>query len=482
MLVRDKPQISAQSLRLQRIFALRAIGYNARVAATITFYGGTGAVTGANFLLDTGDKKILVDCGAFEREHVCDPGNTAPFAYDPASIDALVVTHAHQDHIGRIPRLVRHGFRGSIYSTAATKDLSAVMLRDALSLMTSGATHAHCESLYDEHDLEQALQQWTGRGYHEPFSLGTMATEFLNAGHVLGSATIRFSRGGRSILFTGDLGNAPEPLLNDAENPAGANYMVIESVYGDRVHEQRAERAEALRAAIEATRERGGTLLIPSFSLERTQILLYELNAMMEEGRMQPISVYLDAPLATRVTDVFRQYLDSMNAAVRGRAERGDDPFSFPGLTVIEGPVQSQAIHEMPGAKVIIAGAGMSVGGRIRGHEKRYLPDKTASVLFVGYQAPGSLGRRIQDGARSVDIDGERVAIRAQIDTLTGYSGHADRDQLVAFVEAAGASLSRVFVTMGEPKASSFLSQRLRDFLGVEVVVPEPGQSFTIDV
>lgn len=452
------------------------------MTATITFYGGTGTVTGANFLLDTGDKKILVDCGAFERDHVCDPENHAPFAYTASSIDALVVTHAHQDHIGRIPRLVKAGFRGPIYSTAATKDLSAVMLRDALSLMTSGATHAHCAPLYDERDLEQALTQWEGRGYHEPLSLGTTVCEFLNAGHVLGSATIRFSRGGRSILFTGDLGNAPEPLLNDAESPAGANYLVIESVYGDRVHEQRAERADALRAAVEAVREQGGTLLIPSFSLERTQILLYELNAMVEEGRMQPIPVYLDAPLATRVTEVFRRNLEYMNTEVRQRAEQGDDPFSFPGLTVIAGQAQSRAVHEAPGAKVIIAGAGMSVGGRIRAHEKRYLPDKNARILFVGYQAPGSLGRRIQDGAASVDIDDERVRVRAHIDTLTGYSGHADRDQLLAFIEQAGASLSRVFVTMGEPKASRFLSQRVRDFLGIEAVVPEPGQSFSVDV
>lgn len=451
------------------------------MTATITFYGGTGTVTGANFLLDTGDKKILIDCGAFERDHVCDTANHAPFPYDAASINALIVTHAHQDHIGRIPRLVKAGFRGPIYSTAATKDLAAVMLHDALSLMTSGATHAHCAPLYDEHDLKQALQQWEGRDYHEPLSLGTTVCEFLNAGHVLGSATIRFSRNGRSILFTGDLGNAPEPLLNDAEMPTGANYMVIESVYGDRVHEQRAERTDALRAAIEEARKRGGTLLIPSFSLERTQILLYELNAMVESGHMQPIPVYLDAPLATRVTDVFRRNLDSMNVDVRGRVERGDDPFSFPGLTVVDNQHQSESMHNTPGAKIIIAGAGMSVGGRIRGHEKRYLPDKKAGVLFVGYQAPGSLGRRIQDGAHTVDIDGERVEIRAHIDTLTGYSGHADRDQLIAFVDAAGESLERVFVTMGEPKASGFLAQRIRDFLGIEATVPEPGQSFEVN-
>lgn len=452
------------------------------MASKITFYGGTGTVTGANFLLDTGDKKVLIDCGAFEREHVCDPANVAPFAYDPASIHALVVTHAHQDHIGRIPRLVKMGFRGPIHSTAATKELAGVMLEDALSIMRTGAEHNHCEQLYDEHDLQRTMEQWMGHAYHEPFPFGTTTTEFLDAGHVLGSAMARFSRGGRSVLFTGDIGNSPEPLLNDAESPAGANYIVMESVYGDRVHEGRVERADVLRATIEAARARHGALLIPSFSLERTQVLLYELNRMREDGTMQPIPIYLDAPLATRVTDIFKRYVDYMNPVVQERAGNGDDPFSFPGLSVTHNTRESQAIHAAPDPKVIIAGAGMSAGGRIRGHEKQYLSDKKAGVLFVGYQAPGSLGRRIQDGAASVDIDGDRVRIQAHIDTLTGYSGHADRDQLMDFVERAGASLQKVFVTMGEPKASHFLSQRLKDFLNVDSVVPEPGQSFDIDL
>jgi len=452
------------------------------VTATITFYGGTGTVTGTNFLLDIGDKRILVDCGAFEREHMCDPANIAPFAYDPRSIDALVVTHAHQDHIGRIPRLVKAGFRGPIFSTAATKDLSAVMLDDALSIIRDEAERNRCEILYDEHDLQQTMQQWQGHGYHEPFQLGSVSVEFLDAGHVLGSAVVRIIRQDRTILFTGDIGNVPEPLLRPTESATGAHYIVMESVYGDRVHEGREQRLAQLRGAIEGARQRKGTLLIPSFSLERTQVLLYELNRMVEDGSMEPLSIYLDAPLAIRVTEVFRRYFDYMNTEVLKRSGEGDDPFVFPGLSVVHDTRQSYAIHAAPDPKVIIAGAGMSAGGRIRAHEKQYLPDKKAGVLFVGYQAPGSLGRRIQDGAKAVDIDGDKVRVHAHIDTLTGYSGHADRDQLMDFVESAGDSLERVFVTMGEPKASNFLAQRLRDFMDVNAVVPDAGATFTIEL
>lgn len=452
------------------------------MTSKITFYGGTGTVTGANFLLDAGDKKILVDCGAFEREHVCDPANSAPFSYDVTAIDALVVTHAHQDHIGRIPRLVKAGFRGPIFSTAATMDLSAIMLEDALSIITREAEQHRCELLYDEPDLAQTMRQWVGKGYHESFDIGSLSVEFLDAGHVLGSAFARIKRDGRSVVFTGDIGNMPEPLLRQTESPEGANYIVMESVYGDRVHEGKEQRLMQLREAVEGARQRRGTLLIPSFSLERTQVLLYELNRMVEDGSMPAIPIYLDAPLAIRVTEVFRRYFDYMNPEVQARTGEGDDPFMFPGLSVIRDTRESFAIHASPDPKVIIAGAGMSAGGRIRAHEKQYLPDKKAGVLFVGYQAPGSLGRRIQDGAKSVDIDGDKVRVHAHIDTLTGYSGHADRDQLMDFVESTGESLQRVFVTMGEPKVSNFFAQRLKDFLDVDAAVPEAGQTFNIEL
>jgi metallo-beta-lactamase family protein len=499
--------------------------------ATITFYGGAGSVTGANFLLDTGDsstklgagKKILIDCGALEREapshgsalgyskagepaknisaaapkgphldflgrntvekisaHVCDDANAMPFKYDPASIDVLIVTHAHADHIGRIPKLVRDGFKGMIVSTGATKDLAALMFDDAINVMRNDAEKHGCTVLYEKEDAQMALSLWNTHDYHESFTIGTAHVELLDAGHILGSAMVKFTRNDRVIIFTGDLGNSPEPLLNDTESPEGANYILMESVYGDRVHEGRDERDEVLESTIEATRQRKGTLLIPSFSIERTQILLFEIDKMIEKG-MKPIDVYLDAPLAIRVTDVYRKYSALLNPDARAHFEGGKDPFTFKNLHVIKDVHESAKIHDAPDPKIIIAGAGMSVGGRIRAHETRYLPDPNASVLFVGYQAPGSLGRRIEEGQKNIRIDGAQVRVQASIGSLTGYSGHKDRDGLLDFVEYAGPSLQKVFVAMGEPKSELFLAQRIRDYLGVEAEAPEAGTTEAID-
>lgn len=454
--------------------------------STLTFHGGAGTVTGANFLLDTGSAKMLVDCGTLEQEsrapNGCDTTNSAPFPYDVRSIDTLIVTHAHADHIGRIPKLVRDGFRGPIHSTHATLDLSAAMFADALSVMRTHAQLHGCELLYEEKDIEQALALWQGHEYHEPFKISDVSVEFLDAGHILGSAMVKCTREGRVIIFTGDLGNTPEPLLRPTESTAGANYLVIESVYGDRLHEGREGRREVLRRAVEETRQRKGTLLIPSFSIERTQILLAELDTMMGDGSMQSIPVFLDAPLAIRVTEIFRKYPQLMNEEIQARLAKGDDPFSFPGLTLTRHTGESRAIHKESDPKVIIAGAGMSGGGRIRSHEKEYLSSKHATVLFSGYQAPGTLGRRLADGEKKVKIDDAYIRVHAHIEQLTGYSGHADRDQLLQVIEEAAPTLTRAFVTMGEPKSSLFLAQRAQEFLSVDAVVPVHGETQTLEL
>jgi metallo-beta-lactamase family protein len=291
---------------------------------------------------------------------------------------------------------------------------------------------------------------------------------------------VRFERGGRIALFTGDLGNTPEPLLQPTESPEGANYVVMESVYGDRLHEARDERRNLLEEAVELARAQKGVLLIPSFSIERTQVLLYELSTLVERG-MEPMPVYLDAPLAIRVTGLFGRYSALLNDDVRAHFARGGDPFSFKDLHVIRDGRESQAIHKESDPKIIIAGAGMSGGGRIRAHEKRYLAHKDTIVLFAGFQAPGTLGRALLDGERHIEIDGERIRVKAQMRQLTGYSGHADRDQLLSFIEKAGPRLEEVFVTMGEPKASTYLAQRMHDFLGINAHVPRKGESAELE-
>lgn len=451
------------------------------MTAKLTFCGGAGSVTGANFLFEFDGASMLVDCGSHEQERVCDDKDLRPFPYDVRAIRALFVTHAHQDHIGRIPRLVRSGFRGAIHSTHATKDLSAIMFEDALGIMGEEMEKFGCEALYEEEDVERALALWQGHGYHAPLDVAGASVEFLDAGHVLGSAFVRFTRAGRSIVFSGDVGNTPEPVLRDREGPEGANYIVMESVYGNRVHEGRVERKERLRQAVEEVRARSGVLLIPSFSLERTQVLLYELNDMIESRAMHPIPIYLDAPLAARVTEVFRRYPELFNAEARGRIAKGDDPFIFKGLTVVGSSQDSHELYRKQNPKVIIAGAGMSGGGRVRAHEKEYLGSKHTTLLFIGYQAPGTLGRRILDGQKKVKIDGEDVTVRARIERVSGYSGHADREQLLDFVEDAGESLEKVFVVMGEPGSSLYLAQRIKDFLDVDAVVPKEMDSVAVD-
>lgn len=458
-------------------------------SASIAFHGGAGSVTGANFLLDTNPEasaeairtRILVDCGLQQGSAEAQEQNHEPFPYDPKHIDALVVTHAHIDHIGRIPKLVRDGFRGPIFSTPPTKDLAAHMFEDALDLMERQEREQGTPVLYGQRDIQQAFAQWQTKQYHEVFTLpDDVSIRFLDAGHILGSAMVECTRGGRVLVFSGDLGNSPSRLLRDTEHLTGVNYLLMESVYGDRNHENRDARRTALRGIVEENRSRGGVLLIPAFSIQRTQVMLYELNAMIEDGEIDPADVYLDSPLAIKVTEVHQQYQEYFNNEVQERLKHDENVFSFPHLSLTPHRRDSQAIEKAPNPKIVIAGSGMSHGGRIRAHEKRYLDDKNATLLFVGYQTPGSLGRRIQDGASRVRIDDTWVSVRAHIETIQGFSAHKDRDRLVDFVADTADSLEQVFVAMGEPRSSLFLAQRLRDFLDVPAVVPEAGDVCTI--
>jgi metallo-beta-lactamase family protein len=471
---------------------------NGKSKATLTFHGGAGSVTGANFLLETHSthsfdttqdksgqaktQKILIDCGLVQGGAFCDECNWDTFPYDPKKIDALFVTHAHTDHIGRIPRLVASGFRGPIYSTTPTKDIAALMFEDALKVMQDElAKRGNPRApLYTEHDIVQTLSQWDTFAYHEKINLKDGVTgSFLDAGHILGSAMVAFSRNGKRLVITGDLGNDHVTLTQKTE-PITAEYLVMESVYGDRTHEGIETRREVLADAIRHAQKKRGVLLIPAFSLERTQLLLYEISELLSREEVSPIPVFLDAPLAIRLLQVYRTYPAYLNDTVREKMEE-KDPFSFPGLVLTPNAKESYAIYSKPNPKIIIAGSGMSHGGRIRGHEQKFLSDPTSTILFAGYQSVGSLGRRLAEGAHKVNIDGTWVRVRATIRELHGYSAHKDRDGLLAFVEHTADTLERVFVAMGEPKSSLFLTQRLRDFLGVDAVVPGAGESFFLD-
>ncbi len=450
--------------------------------ARITFCGGVGSVTGANFLLTSGATNMLVDCGMFQGRRMCDDGNYEKFPYEPSSIDALVVTHSHMDHIGRIPKLVKEGFTGTIYSTPETKELARIMLEDGARLLAKEAQACHTNPPYDERDVVEAFTNWQGIPYYTEFSVGDMRVVLKDAGHVLGSALVVVTHPTTGVIvFSGDLGNSPSLLLRDTDSIDDARYLIIESVYGDRVHEPEEDRSAHLEDIIETIVKNQGTLLIPAFSLERTQLLLYEINNLVEAKRIPPIPVYLDSPLAIKVTEIYRTATKLFNEETQARIASGDDIFKFNDLSFVVANRESKTLADIPGAKIIIAGSGMSQGGRVIEHERLYLGDPKNILLIVGYQAPGGIGRQLQEGVKEIRIGDERIAVRARIETIRAFSGHRDVNGLIDFVMPTKKTLKKLFVTMGEPKSSQFFAQRVRDYLGIDALYPSLGETITLD-
>jgi len=448
----------------------------------LTFCGGTGAVTGANFLLESDTTKIVVDCGMEQGTSVADEFNHRPFIFDPKTIDVLLVTHAHADHIGRIPKLVKNGFKGVIYSTPETKEISVVMLADSVRLIAQDAVRNNIAPLYEEEDVRKSLALWKTIPYHQKTSITPDFDVYLkDAGHVLGSTMYEVLYNGKKIVFTGDLGNSPTPLLKDTEDITDADYLIMESVYGDRNHESKEQRRSKLEDVIEDTVKKRGVLMIPSFSLEKTQVILYEINDLIEEGRVDSIPVYIDSPLAIKITEIYKRYPVDFNPKTQALIKKGDDIFNFPKLHLTESSEESKAIKFTPNPKIVIAGSGMSNGGRIMHHEINYLPNPENTLLLVGYQAVGTIGRQIGDGIKEINIFGHHVRVGARIEHIDGYSSHKDSDHLIEFVQKTADTVQKVFVAMGEPKSSLFLVQKLRDNFGINAFAPKEGDSVTLE-
>jgi len=450
----------------------------------LSFYGGAGKVTGSNFLIEGERGKVLVDCGIEQGSDLAEAEVYGPFPYDVKSIDALVVTHAHLDHVGRIPKLVRDGFSGKIFMTPPTRDLAALILIDSSHIIAEEAQRLGRAPLYDANDVEAAFALVETLDYHVEKEVAPGLSCYLrNTGHILGSASVRIKdEEGTSIALTGDIGNSPSPLLPDWEPIPDADALVMESTYGDKLHGQ-GDRNLLLKENLQRAVKRGGTILIPAFSMERTQLMLYELSNFFADGSLPKIPVFLDSPLAIQVTAVYEKWgMAYFKSETEDEMKREGSIFEFPFLKQTLSREDSEAIERVPGPKVIIAGAGMSHGGRIGRWEARYLPDPATTLFMVGYQAPGTPGRRMMEGAPSVRIAGAEVDIKAKVEKLEGWSAHADRDQLMHFAEVALKEKRPkvIFTAHGEPSSERFLAQRIHDYLGTCAIVPEFGEAWEI--
>ncbi|RJQ35935.1 MBL fold metallo-hydrolase [Candidatus Parcubacteria bacterium] len=448
--------------------------------AAISFWGGAREVTGACYLLEAAGKRVVVDCGMFQGCDDCDLRTHQPFPFDPKKVDALVITHAHIDHIGRIPKFVAEGFHGPIYATPPTRDLVALLLEDAMNFFKDASS-----ALYRRVDLEDAMRQFVPLHYEESIALGEqLSLQLLPSGHILGSSFARFSlkKGSeeRVILFTGDVGNDPSILIPSRASVIDANVFVIESAYGNKTHKHTVDRTLMLERAIEDVAARKGTLMIPAFATERTQELLHEINEMVLQKRVPEVPVFVDSPLAIKATAVFARYPEYYRDEIRELARRHPHLFEFKTLKMTASVEESKAINDVRPPKVIIAGSGMSTGGRILHHEKRYLGDQNSILLVTGYQAAGSLGRRLVDKAKEVRIHGEPITVRAEVRVIDGYSAHADEAQLMDFVNETRDRLERVFVVQGEPAAALGFAQTIQDRLGVPAIAPVYGERFEL--
>jgi len=446
----------------------------------VTFHGGAGQVTGANYLVSSDDTRILIDCGLVQGGRFSESQNSKPFPYDPASIAAAFVTHAHIDHTGRLPQLVQSGFKGTVYSTPPTRDFAELLLYDSEHVIRGELEREGLPPLYTPEDVAALMERWEGVGYHKPITVGPFKVTLYDAGHILGSSSIMVEAEGKKVIFSGDLGNPPTPIIKPTEYISEADYCLVESTYGNRVHEDFERRKDLLEDAIEDAVKSGGVLMIPAFAMERTQELLFELNELAEHGRIPKIPIFIDSPLAIKLTGVYQKYQNYFNQEAWNLVRSGDAIFNFPGLKMTLTVEQSKEINDVPPPKIIIAGSGMSQGGRILHHERRYLSDPKSTILFIGYQAEGSLGRRIYDGAKSVRIFGEEVPVRCKRRAIGGYSAHADQPKLLEWVRHMRDSLRSAFIVQGESEASDALAQKVRDELAVKAIIPKAGEAYDI--
>lgn len=465
--------------------------FRANFIMKLAFYGGAGSVTGANYLLEFADgPRVLIDCGLFQGSKYAEELNYASFAYDPAAIDCVFITHSHADHLGRLPKLYREGFRGKIYVVEPTKELMRRAFPDNWSHLAEEARRDQHDPLYTPEDIEEMMSLVEKVKYHQIVELSPVASvTWKNSGHVLGSAIIGFTvkenNTVQKIYFTGDLGNSPSLLLPDKEFVDDADYVIIDSAYGSRVHEDKASRSQIFGQVLQHVIQNKGTLMIPSFAIERTQEILFELHQLFKEKSVPLIPVFMDSPLASKMTEVYDHYQTYLNeAALSHFIREGSSIFDFSCLRHTRSVEQSKSINDVPPPKVIIAGSGMSNGGRILHHERRYLSDPHSAIVFVGYQVEGSLGRRILDRNPEVTILGDKIPVRCLVKGIGGYSAHADQPAILEWIGRAkqAGRLKKVFLVQGEENSGRILAEAIKTIHGLEAIIPKPGQQFDIEL
>lgn len=459
----------------------------------LTFLGGARSVTGSRFLLETGATRVLVDCG-LSQERDMQSKNWQPFPVPPDRINAVLLTHAHLDHCGLLPRLVREGFKGNIYATAPTAEIAKIVMLDSARLQTEDAEQKkkrHQKEkrvspyplvpLYTEKDAEAAASLFRVVGYGETIPAADgLEAEFFEAGHILGSASIRVRAGqggaSRTVLFSGDIGRWDRPILRDPDPCDQADYLLMESTYGDSLHGNEDEIGKSLQRIITSTVTAGGNVIIPSFAIERSQEVLYYLSALLDADRIPHLLVFLDSPMATKVTDVYRHFTEFFDQEMRALITENRSPFDLRGLVMARRVEDSKSINRISGSVIVIAGSGMCTGGRIKHHLMHNIARSESTILFVGYQAEGTLGRQIVEGARRVRIFGENIPVKARIARIEGFSGHADRAELLRWASCLRARPRQAFVIHGEPSVAEHFRATLEETMGWNAVVPSPGQ------
>jgi metallo-beta-lactamase family protein len=464
----------------------------------LKFLGAAGSVTGSRYLVEADNTRVLVDCGMYQERQFKNR-DWEPFPFNPRSINAVFLTHAHLDHSGLLPKLIRDGFRYSVYGTQATKEIAEIILRDSAELLMEDADfkkRRHRKEgregpyeekpLYTTDDVESCCKHFVSKDYKQPISVGkNIQATFFDAGHTLGSAMlclrIKDSGKERTIVFSGDMGRKDKPMLMDPTAFKESDYVVIESTYGDRILEPPENMLDKLAENVNWTVKAGGNIIIPAFALERSQEVMYYLNQLLLNNAIPHLMVFLDSPMAVSITDVFRRHSELMDKEMLALMSKGHSPFDFSGLNLVRTIDQSKAINHISGTIIIIAGSGMCTGGRIKHHLVTNISRPDSTILFVGYQASGTLGRDIVDGAQQVRILGQYYPVRAKVVYLQGFSGHADQQQLLEWLLGFKKSPQKVFVTHGEPTVSEVFANLVKEKTGWNIMVPEYGEEVSLD-